>query len=97
MRDKMGSFLPEDYAFPFYGSDMDDELVENECLRDIKGGMFIISFNKGDHGGHHRTGTGRCGYSACSSGIHEKAVRLVRGERYPVYKRRSAAGLLENR
>lgn len=36
MRDKMGPFLPEIYAFPFYSSDMDDELVENECLRDIK-------------------------------------------------------------
>lgn len=36
MRDKMGPFLPEVYAFPFYGADMPDDVVEAECMRDIE-------------------------------------------------------------
>jgi 4-aminobutyrate aminotransferase len=36
MRDKMGPFLPEIYAFPYYGADMDDEVVEAECMKDIE-------------------------------------------------------------
>jgi 4-aminobutyrate aminotransferase len=36
MRDKMGPFLPEIYAFPYYGADMDDDVVREECMRDIE-------------------------------------------------------------
>lgn len=33
MHEKMGPFLPEVYAFPFYGTDVDDETCERECLQ----------------------------------------------------------------
>jgi len=36
MHEKMGPFLPEIYAFPFYGVDKDDALVEKECLKDLE-------------------------------------------------------------
>lgn len=36
MHEKMGPFLPEVYAFPFFGVDQDDETVERECLRQIE-------------------------------------------------------------
>ena len=36
MHEKMGPFLPEVYAFPFYGVDKDDALVEKECLKDLE-------------------------------------------------------------
>lgn len=35
MKSKMGPFLPEIYAFPFFGIDQDDETVERECLAQI--------------------------------------------------------------
>ncbi|MDD5822908.1 MAG: aminotransferase class III-fold pyridoxal phosphate-dependent enzyme [Firmicutes bacterium] len=36
MHEKMGPFLPEIYAFPFYGIDEADDVVEKECLKDIE-------------------------------------------------------------
>ena len=36
MHEKMGPFLPEIYAFPFYGTDVPDEVVEKECLADMQ-------------------------------------------------------------
>ena len=36
MHEKMGPFLPEIYAFPFYGSDVPDEVCEKECLSAIE-------------------------------------------------------------
>ena len=36
MRSKMGPFLPEIYAFPYFGSDLDDGYVEENCLKDIE-------------------------------------------------------------
>lgn len=33
MHEKMGPFLPEIYAFPFFGTDKDDETVERECTK----------------------------------------------------------------
>ena len=36
MHEKMGPFLPEVYAFPFYGVDQDDATVEKECLRQME-------------------------------------------------------------
>lgn len=36
MHEKMGPFLPEIYAFPFYGIDVDDETVKRDCVRDIE-------------------------------------------------------------
>ena len=35
-RERMGPFLPEVYAFPFFGTDVDDERCERECLLDIE-------------------------------------------------------------
>ena len=36
MKEKMGPFLPEVYAFPFYGVDQSDEVVERECLQQME-------------------------------------------------------------
>lgn len=36
MHEKMGPFLPEVYAFPFYGIDQPDEVVEKECLQQME-------------------------------------------------------------
>ena len=36
IHEKMGPFLPEIYAFPFYGTDVDDETCERECIADIE-------------------------------------------------------------
>lgn len=36
MHEKMGPFLPEIYAFPFFGIDQDDEVVEKECISQIE-------------------------------------------------------------
>ncbi|MCF0140630.1 MAG: aminotransferase class III-fold pyridoxal phosphate-dependent enzyme [Mogibacterium sp.] len=36
MHEKMGPFLPEIYAFPFFGVDQDDATVEKECVKDIE-------------------------------------------------------------
>jgi len=36
MHEKMGPFLPEIYAFLFYGTDVDDETCEKECLKDLE-------------------------------------------------------------
>lgn len=36
MHEKMGPFLPEIYAFPFYGIDVADDVVEQECLADMQ-------------------------------------------------------------
>ena len=36
MHEKMGPFLPEIYAFPFYGNDVPDEVCEKECLSAIE-------------------------------------------------------------
>ena len=36
MHEKMGPFLPECYAFPFYGIDQPDEVVEKECLAQMQ-------------------------------------------------------------
>ena len=36
MRDRMGPFLPEIYAFPYFGIDQDDEYVEQNCIKDIE-------------------------------------------------------------
>lgn len=36
MRTGMGPFLPGIYHFPFYGDDVPNEIVENECLKDIE-------------------------------------------------------------
>lgn len=33
---KMGPFLPECYAFPFYGIDQPDDVVERDCLKEMK-------------------------------------------------------------
>jgi 4-aminobutyrate aminotransferase len=35
-REKMGPFLPEIYAFPFYGEDVDDDVCERECIAAIE-------------------------------------------------------------
>jgi len=35
MRHKMGPFLTDIYHFPFYGIDVEDEVCEKECLKDI--------------------------------------------------------------
>lgn len=36
MKERMGPFLPEVYAFPFYGVDQPDEVVERECLQQME-------------------------------------------------------------
>ncbi|WP_312045155.1 aminotransferase class III-fold pyridoxal phosphate-dependent enzyme [Anaerotignum sp.] len=36
MRSKMGPFLPDIYNFPFYGDDLEDEVCERECLKEIE-------------------------------------------------------------
>ena len=36
MKEKMGPFLPECYAFPFYGIDRPDDVVERECLAQME-------------------------------------------------------------
>ena len=36
MHEKMGPFLPEIYAFPFYGTDIDDATCEKECLQQME-------------------------------------------------------------
>lgn len=36
MHEKMGPFLPEVYAFPFFGVDQDDAVVERECLQQME-------------------------------------------------------------
>ena len=36
MRDRMGPFLPEVYAFPYFGSDLSNAFVEENCLKDIE-------------------------------------------------------------
>lgn len=36
MKERMGPFLPEVYAFPFFGVDQPDEVVERECLRQME-------------------------------------------------------------
>ena len=36
MHEKMGPFLPEIYAFPFYGTDVPDDVCEKECLSAIE-------------------------------------------------------------
>lgn len=36
MHEKMGPFLPEVYAFPFFGTDQDDAVVERDCLKDLE-------------------------------------------------------------
>lgn len=36
MKEKMGPFLPEIYAFPFYGTDVADDVVERECLAQME-------------------------------------------------------------
>lgn len=36
MKEKMGPFLPEIYAFPFFGIDQPDEVVERECLQQME-------------------------------------------------------------
>ncbi len=36
MHEKMGPFLPEIYAFPFFGNDTPDEVCEKECLSAIE-------------------------------------------------------------
>lgn len=36
MREKMGPFLPECYAFPFFGTDQPDEVVEAQCVAQIE-------------------------------------------------------------
>lgn len=36
MHEKMGPFLPEVYAFPFYGIDQDDETVARDCLAQME-------------------------------------------------------------
>lgn len=36
MHEKMGPFLPEVYAFPFFGVDQEDAVVERECLRQME-------------------------------------------------------------
>lgn len=36
MHEKMGPFLPEVYAFPFFGADQDNAVVERECLRQME-------------------------------------------------------------
>ena len=36
MHEKMGPFLPEIYAFPFYGNDVPDDVCEKECVSAIE-------------------------------------------------------------
>ncbi len=36
MHEKMGPFLPEVYAFPFFGVDQSDEVVERECVSQMQ-------------------------------------------------------------
>lgn len=36
MKEKMGPFLPECYAFPFFGIDKPDDVVERECLAQME-------------------------------------------------------------
>lgn len=36
MHEKMGPFLSEIYPFPFYGVDVEDDVCERECLRDME-------------------------------------------------------------
>lgn len=36
MRSKMGPFLPDIYSFPFYGDDLDNEVCERECTKEIE-------------------------------------------------------------
>ncbi len=36
MRSKVGPFLPEVYHFPFYGTDVSDEVCEAECIKDME-------------------------------------------------------------
>lgn len=36
VHEKMGPFLPEVYAFPFFGTDQDSETVERECLKQME-------------------------------------------------------------
>ena len=36
MHERMGPFLPEIYAFPFFGIDVDDETCERECVSAIE-------------------------------------------------------------
>lgn len=36
MRDKMGPFLPEIYHFPFFGTDVADDVCEKECLAEME-------------------------------------------------------------
>lgn len=36
MRNGMGPFLPEIYAFPFFGTDKDDAYVEENCIKEIE-------------------------------------------------------------
>lgn len=36
MHERMGPFLPEIYAFPFYGIDVDDKICEKECVAAIE-------------------------------------------------------------
>ena len=36
MRERMGPFLPGCYAFPFFGTDQPDEVVEAQCLTQIE-------------------------------------------------------------
>ena len=36
MHEKMGPFLPEIYAFPFFGVDQPDDVVERQCLQQME-------------------------------------------------------------
>ncbi len=36
MHEKMGPFLPEIYAFPFFGNDVPDEICERDCISAIE-------------------------------------------------------------
>lgn len=36
MRSKMGPFLPDIYNFPFYGDDLEDEVCERECIKELE-------------------------------------------------------------
>ncbi|KXL53256.1 5-aminovalerate aminotransferase DavT [Anaerotignum neopropionicum] len=36
MRSKMGPFLPDIFSFPFYGDDLDNEVCQGECTREIE-------------------------------------------------------------
>lgn len=36
MRSKMGPFLPDIFSFPFYGDDLNDEVCDQECTKEIE-------------------------------------------------------------